>query len=260
MISNQKILTRSRARRTHSPSSTDTMRLPVAATRRAFSATLLSALAAIGRDGVITPLPIAWAADATSAVGSVDPVTAKVTSRCFLDVSIGNVNAGRIVIDLFGEVAPATTENFRQLCTGEKGFGYSGSSFYRIIDGVTIQGGNIASGDGGSSKDAANSGRSIYGPTFPHENYALSHSVEGLISMVNSGKGGSSKESDSRFLIQLVADGGWADGRYPAFGRVVQGMDVVRKVEAVDVKGTSNKPVTPVSITAAGEIPLSAGA
>lgn len=170
----------------------------------------------------------------------------KVTSRCFLDVSIGGAPAGRIVVDLFGEVAPRTAENFRQLCTGEKGFGYRGSSFCaratrsrvrlmftrssgschdaplpcsrrtchasgadRVISGLTLQGGAIDSGDGSA-------GRSIYGPTFAHENYAIAHSVSGLLSMVNSGVGGGQQQSDSRFLIQMPDDAGFLDGRCAA--------------------------------------------
>ena len=149
----------------------------------------------------------------------------------------------------YGEVCPRATENFRALCTGEKGFGYSGSSFYRVVSGLTLQGGDL----GGS--DAP--GRSIYGPTFEHENYAIAHNVPGLLSMVNTGTGGQSRLSDSRFLIcarrdareppdvcvaahraahiraAVPADAGFLDGRYEAFGRVVDGMDVVMAIDAV---------------------------
>ena len=93
--------------------------------------------------------------------------------------------------------------------------------------------------------------------TSPRHPLPARHNTAGLVSMVNSGKGGAAKSSDSRFLIQLMEDGGWADGRYPAFGRVIEGMDVVRKIEAVQVTGTQNKPVVPVRIDAAGEVSLS---
>ena len=88
----------------------------------------------------------------------------KVTSRCFLEVSIGGVPAGRLDIELYGEVAPKAAENFRALCTGEKGFGYAGSSFYKLVDGVALQGGDV-SGKG--------EGKSIYGEPFAHDNYAI---------------------------------------------------------------------------------------
>ena len=91
-------------------------------------------------------------------------------------------------------MCPRAAENFRALCTGEKGFGYAGSTFYRVVSGLTLQGGDI-----GGPDDAP--GRSIFGATFEHENYAIAHNVAGLVSMVNAGTGGQSRLSDSRFLI-----------------------------------------------------------
>lgn len=167
-----------------------------------------------------------------------------VTSRCFLDVSIGGVPAGRLDIELYGELAPRAAENFRCLCTGEKGFGYAGSSFYKILEGLAVQGGDV-SGKG--------EGRSIYGEPFAHDGYDIMHNTAGLVSMVNSGVGGSSGKSDSRFLIQPIADAGFLDGRYEAFGRVYNGLDVVKKIEAVRVGGTKKAPVDRVAIVAAGE-------
>jgi len=174
--------------------------------------------------------------------GSINVLTspAKVTSRCYLDISVGGASAGRIVIDLYGEIAPKTAENFRQLCSGEAGFGYAGTSFFKVLSELTLQAGAI---DGHGS---------IYGPTFAHENYDIKHNVAGLVSMVNSGVGGSSGLSDSRFLIQLADDAGYLDGRYVAFGRVTEGMGVVRRIESVRVSGTKKAPVDRVSIDAAG--------
>lgn len=206
------------------------------------------AAALLALSGLPSPPPAtAEDAAAISTAASVDPATAVVTNRCFLDVSVGGSPAGRLVIDLFGQLTPRTAENFRALCTGEKGFGYAGSSIYRIISGQTLQGGDV--------------GRSIYGDKFPHENYELSHiSQRGVISMVNSGVGGGSKESDSRFLIQLVDDAGYLDGRYVGFGRVVEGLEVLTKLENLPVKGSKNRPVESVVIEKAGELPLAAGA
>ena len=167
----------------------------------------------------------------------------KVTSRCYLDISVGGAKAGRIVVDLFGELVPKTAENFRQLCSGEAGFGYAGSTFYKVLSDLTVQAGAIE-GRG-----------SIYGPTFPHENYDIKHNVAGMVSMVNSGVGGSSGMSDSRFLIQLADDAGYLDGRYVAFGRVTEGMAVVRQIENVRVSGSKKVPFDRVSIDAAGVLP-----
>ena len=171
----------------------------------------------------------------------------KVTSRCYLDISIGGIAAGRIEVELFGEVAPKAAENFRVLCTGEKGFGYAGSSFYKVLAGLTVQGGDV---------DGKGKGRSIYGPTFAHDGYDIIHNKAGLVSMVNSGVGGSSGESDSRFLIQPNDDAGYLDGRYEAFGLVTKGLDIVRRIDAVRVAGTKSAPVSEnrVMIDAAGEL------
>jgi len=184
--------------------------------------------------------------DASAATIDVRDAPPAVTSRCYLDLSIGGKPAGRLVVDLFGSVAPRAAENFRQLCTGEKGFGYAGSSFYTVLSGLTVQAGDI---EGHAS---------IYDDKpFAHDNYALKHNVAGLVSMVNSGKGGGSGMSDSRFLIQLPEDAGFLDGRYEAFGRVSEGMELVRRIESLPVKGSKNRPVDPVRIDAAGELQMS---
>lgn len=187
-------------------------------------------------------------AAAQDAAGAIDLRSAapRVTSRVYLDVSIDNMPTGRLVIDLFGEACPRAAENFRALCSGEKGFGYAGSSFYRVVQGLTVQGGSIAGSPNGPP------GQSIYGPTFPHDNYDILHNLPGIVSMVNSGVGGASKTSDSRFLIQVPADGGFLDGRYEAFGRVSEGMDVLGKIEQVQTVGTKNRPAVPIVITSAG--------
>jgi cyclophilin family peptidyl-prolyl cis-trans isomerase len=176
----------------------------------------------------------------------------RVTSRCYLDVSIGGVTAGRLEVDLYGDVAPRAAENFRVLCTGEKGFGYAGTSFYKVLSGIALQGGDV-NGDG--------LGRSSYGDTFPHDGYDIMHNTVGLVSMVNSGVGGASGRSDSRFLIQPVDDAGFLDSRYEAFGRVTAGLDVVERINAVRVSGSKQKPVQAerVTIERAGEIPMGQG-
>ena len=226
------------------------MRLPSAA-RRTFCSGLALALSSLR-----PRVPLAFAASQVGLDGrivledakrpSVDILLSppKVTARTYLDVGIGGSPAGRIEIDLFGELCPRAAENFRQLATGQNGFGYAGSSFYTVISNLTLQAGGIPDGP-----------RSIYGPTFTHDNYAIKHNVAGLVSCVNSGVGGGSQESDSRFLVQLVDDAGFLDGRYEAFGRVTAGMEVVRRIEQVRVAGAKNAPVDRVTIDAAGVLP-----
>ena len=106
-------------------------------------------------------------------------------------------------------LGPRAAENFRALCTGEKGFGYAGSRFFRVVSGLTLQGGDILGPD--SIK-----GRSIYGDVFEHDNYKIAHSVAGLVSMSNAGVGGNSNLSDSRFIIQPPQDAAFLDGRRAA--------------------------------------------
>ncbi|XP_043467321.1 peptidyl-prolyl cis-trans isomerase 6 [Leptopilina heterotoma] len=180
-----------------------------------------------------------------SFVAAIKAASYKVTDQVYFDIMINDKPVGRITIGLFGELAPKTVKNFVTLATtGINGKSYTGSKFHRVIKKFMIQGGDLVNGDGTGSI-------SIYGKQFHDETFEVKHNAPGFISMANSGK----NSNGCQFFITTIGTP-WLDGQHTAFGKIVDGVDIIFRIEQTKTD-SHDRPINPVVILESGIIPTS---
>ncbi|MEU6933238.1 peptidylprolyl isomerase [Streptomyces sp. NPDC046385] len=162
------------------------------------------------------------------------------SENVYFDITINDEPAGRIVFKLYDDVVPKTARNFRELATGEHGFGYEGSPFHRVIPAFMLQGGDFTNENG-------TGGKSIYGEKFADENFTLKHDRPFLLSMANAGR----NTNGSQFFITTVVTD-WLDGKHVVFGEVVEGSDIVKKIEGLGSQ--SGAPKAKIKVAKSGTV------
>ena len=173
-------------------------------------------------------------------------MSAPANPRVFLEIGIDGASVGKLIIELYADKVPRTAENFRMLCTGEKGVGRSGAKlcykdckFHKAVSGYLIQGGDFIAGDGTQNE-------SVYGPRFEDENFSVPHDDKGIVSMANNGR----NTNGGQFFITFTQTP-WLNGKNVAFGKVVDGLEILDKMEAAGTK--SGTPKKAVKIISCGE-------